>query len=202
MKSNVFYFDDSQFPYDLSLHGTHNKENAAAALRVAEVLKLDKEKSIQTIGAYKGLPYRQEVVGEKQGIIFINDTTSTTPVAAVNAIKTFRDKPLIHILGGNAKGLPTAELLNELRHVDKIVLLKGSFTDEIIGELRAKYKDKISPVYESLDEAVTEAYRLAKEKPDGAYILFSPAATSFAMFKNEFDRGDHFTAMVGRILNG
>lgn len=202
VRSNVLYFDDSQFPYDLSLQGTHNKENAAAALKVAEVLKLDREESIQTICAYKGLPYRQEVIGEKDGIIFINDTTSTTPVAAVSAIKTFRDKPIIHILGGNAKGLPTEELLSELIHVDKIVLLKGTFTDEIMSELRSKYNDKISSVYESLDDAVTEAYRLAKDQPRGAYILFSPAATSFAMFKNEFDRGDHFTAMARRILNG
>lgn len=201
VKSNIHYFSKNDFPYDLEyIKGEHNQENAAAALMVAEVLNFNKQKAIRSISSYKGAPFRQEIVGKKDGVIFVNDSTSTTPVATCTAIDTFSQdgKKIYLILGGQAKKLPTDTLIKQLIEVEKIVLLKGSLTDEIMPDLKQLYSKKISEVFSDLKLAVKKAYNLAKKT--GGYVLFSPGATSFAMFNNEFHRGEEFNKIVKTIL--
>lgn len=200
-KSQVIYFSENDFEAELShLRGGHNRQNAEAALTTAKVLNLNIKQSLQTIKNFKGLPYRQQKVGEKNNVIFINDTTSTTPVSTIMAIKTFKNHPIILILGGNAKNLPYDNLIKELKNVSKIVLLAGSFTDQILPILEEKYPEKITQAYSLLKSAVLKARELADDLVQKSYILFSPAATSFAMFKNEFDRGDEFNKIVKELV--
>ncbi|OGK24831.1 UDP-N-acetylmuramoylalanine--D-glutamate ligase [Candidatus Roizmanbacteria bacterium RIFCSPHIGHO2_02_FULL_38_11] len=195
------YFSSSDFPGNLlHLKGVHNKENAAATLAVAKILNLDLYRCIDTLTYFKGLPYRQEIIAEKGGVVFINDTTSTTPTAAIKALETFSSYSIVLILGGNSKRLPANVLIDRLTDTYKIVLLKGSFTDEIITELKYKFPGKITIPYDNLEAAVKKAYDLAKQKlaidKRSACVLFSPGATSFAMFNNEFHRGDEFNRIV------
>lgn len=200
-KSKTVTFNAMDFPEKLKfLRGNHNLENAAAAFKVAEILKLDRKVATDTIVNYGGLPFRQQVVGEKNQIAFINDTTSTTPIATMKAIESFSDKPIYLILGGNSKNLPYEELLGTLTKVKKIVLLKGSFTDEIYDKLEKSYSEKLSSSFDNLDGAINKAYSLAMIEKEPAYILFSPGATSFAMFNNEFHRGREFNRLVNTIL--
>lgn len=201
VNSAVTFFTGDDFLFNLKyLRGSHNLENAAAALKVADVLGLNKEKAVRSIENYGGLQYRQQVIGEKNQIVFVNDTTSTTPVATMRAIASFSDKPIYLILGGNSKNLPYEDLLNSLDKVKKIILLKGSFTDEIFDKLEQRYPDKLSPSFDTLDGAVQKAYSLALADKAPAYVLFSPGATSFAMFNNEFHRGREFNRQVSKIL--
>jgi len=194
---NTIYFSASDFSEKLEfLKGSHNLENAAAAYKVAEVLGLDKETSLKTLINFNGLPYRQQIIAEKDNVIVINDTTSTTPVAAVYALDSFSDKSVVLILGGNAKKLPYDNLINKLSGVKKIVLLAGSFTDEILPVLTSKYPEKLSGPYDRLEPAIEKGLALAYDLKEKCYLLFSPAATSFAMFNNEFHRGDEFNKIV------
>lgn len=200
-KSKILTFEASDFPYPLKvLKGEHNRENAAAALKVSEVLGLDRIQASRIIAEYGGLPFRQQVVGKMKNVTFINDTTSTTPIAAIKAISSFSDGGIYIILGGNSKNLPHGELIDELDKVKKIILLQGSFTEEILATLKEKYADRITESYDNLEEAVKKAYDLALHDEQPAYVLFSPAATSFAMFNNEFHRGREFNLQVSRIL--
>ena len=205
LQSKIFTFSLHDFPYPLKfLQGEHNRENASAALRVAEVLGLNRKKAIEIISDFKGLPYRQQIIAEKNNIIFVNDATSTTPIATVYAIETFKDREIILILGGNSKRLPFDVLINRLIKTEKIILLGGSFTEEILPFLKEKYPAKISPVFNNLEEAVKEAYRLAKQLESDGFnvcVLFSPGATSFAMFDNEFHRGEEFNRIVKKIMS-
>ncbi|NTU73494.1 UDP-N-acetylmuramoyl-L-alanine--D-glutamate ligase [Candidatus Roizmanbacteria bacterium] len=197
IKAKPLTFDAKTFSEQLiNLRGEHNYANAGAALKVSEAFNIDIVQAMKSIRKFAGLPYRQQIIRKMDRLIFINDTSSTTPVAAVQAIKSFSDKPIIQFLGGNAKRLPTDELLHELEKVEHIVLLAGSFTDEIIDRLRELYPEKLSPIYDNLSEAVREGIRLAKIMNTETYLLFSPGATSFAMFKNEFHRGDEFNRIV------
>ena len=197
------FFGIQDFPHKLIyLKGDHNLENAAGALKVAEILKINRNKAIEIIKNFKGLPYRLQIVGKKNNVTFINDTTSTTPIATIKAIETIKGKKIILLLGGNSKNLPNDLLVNRLIHTEKIVLLAGSFTDEILPILRAIYAKKLSSVYDNLGEATKEAYQLASQiKNETVYILFSPGATSFAMFNNEFHRGEEFNKYVKKIIN-
>ncbi len=200
-QSTVVKYNATDFPYEFKyLRGNHNKENAAAAIAVTKILKLDAPRCINELKQFKGIPFRQEIIGQKESVIFINDTTSTTPVATVKAIETFSDKPIYLILGGQGKNLPYDDLIKQLIKSKKIILLKGSFTDEILPQLKEKYADKISPVYDDMEKAIGEAYRLAKND-NGSYVLFSPAATSFAMYNNEFHRGREFNRYVKQIIH-
>jgi len=203
LKSKVIRFNKRDFLYNLKyLKGDHNLENAVAALQVAKILKIDEKKAVEIISNFKGLPYRQEIVGEKEGIIFVNDTTSTTPIATIKAIASFKDKKIILILGGNSKNLATSQLINNLIKVEKIVLLAGSFTDEILPILKEKYQNKITKlVYSDLKGAIDEAYQLAKTiGKKNTLVLFSPGATSFSMFNNEFHRGEEFNKIVKNLI--
>jgi UDP-N-acetylmuramoylalanine--D-glutamate ligase len=199
--SSMLLFSKKDFPSELKyLKGEHNLENAAAALQVAKILKIDEKKAVDIISSFQGLPYRQQIIGEKNGIVFINDTTSTTPIATIKAIESFKNQKIILILGGNSKKLPFQSLINNLEKVEKIVLLAGSFTNEIAPVLKETFPGKLSDkIYEDLQNAIFKAYEYAVDcRP--SIVLFSPGATSFAMFNNEFHRGDEFNNIVKKIL--
>jgi len=139
--SSTIFFSKKDFPNKLKyLMGDHNLENAAAALQVAKILKINERKAVKIISSFKGLPFRQEIVGEKNSVVFVNDTTSTTPIATIKAIDSFKNKKIILILGGNSKNLPFNTLIKRLIEVEKIVLLAGSFTDQILDILKRLVK--------------------------------------------------------------
>lgn len=199
VSSKISYFTKEEFPGELKyLFGDHNLENASAALKVAKILNLDEKKAVEIIKNFSGLPFRLQKIGEKKGIIFINDTTSTTPIATIKAIDTFLNKKIILILGGNSKNLPSDELIKKLDKVEKIVLLDGSFTREILPILKEKYKEKLIGPFNDLKVVVKKAYQAALNFRK-AVVLFSPAATSFFMFNNEFDRGEQFNQEVRQL---
>jgi len=163
MKSTIFAFNKNNFKYKLKyLIGDHNLENAAAALRVSEILNIDKSKATKIIKNFGGLPYRLQVVGKKKNVIIINDTTSTTPIATVKALDSFNGKKIILFLGGNSKNLPNNVLINRLIDTEKIILLSGSFTEEILPVLKEKYPEKLVGPFDNLDQAVEEAYKIAQ----------------------------------------
>lgn len=200
IKSKVLTFSINDVHENFeNLTGDHNKENIAAVLKVAEILNIEKRKAINTIANFQSLPFRQQIIAKKQNVIFVNDTTSTTPTATIYAIKRFSDKPMILILGGNSKNLPFEKLIEELNNpqIKKIFLLAGSFTDEILPFLEEKYQEKISKkIYDNLQLAIKEAFLEAKKINNDVYLVFSPGATSFAMFNNEFHRGEEFNKIV------
>lgn len=208
--SSKIFFTKEDFNDELKyLMGEHNLENAAAALKVAEILKIDKEKAVEIIKNFRGLPYRLEVVGKKDSITFINDTTSTTPIATIKAIESLKNLPaqagkrIILFLGGNSKNLPSDLLIDRLADVEKIILLSGSFTDEILPILKEKYPDKLVGTFDNLGDAVEKSMdpRLRGDDNREIFILFSPGATSFAMFDNEFHRGEEFNKYVKKIID-
>lgn len=192
-----FFSKDSYTGPKLLLPGEHNRENAGAAEKATLALGIDIKQIHKTLASFTGLSYRIETILDTEKLTVINDTTSTTPVATMTAIETFKDRKIILILGGRDKNLPYDGLLPKLQNVHSIILLKGSFTDKILPSLQSLYPDKLSPVYDDLRDAYKAAKKacetITDEKP---LVLFSPGATSFAMFNNEFHRGSSFNTIV------
>jgi UDP-N-acetylmuramoylalanine--D-glutamate ligase len=175
---------------DIPIPGEHNQYNIMAAIGVAYIAEVPKNTIIQSIKSFKGVSGRQQSLGLINGVEIINDTTSTMPVALAVALDTFKDKNHIVICGGNDKGLVYDELSQHIHNTLKgIVLLPGSASELI------KQNMQNVPIYEvnSLEEAVDKALSLTQS---GYRIIFSPGATSFGMFLNEFDRGDKFVAII------
>lgn len=137
----------------------------------------------------------KEFVGEVNGVKYFNDTTATMPEAAITAInvflENFPDSRLLLICGGQSKGLKYNELAKIIRErVDEVVMLPGTASDKIKEDL--KNYTRIHEV-RSMQEAVKTAKKLSRR---GDVVVLSPAAASFNIFKDEFDRGEQFVKAV------
>jgi len=174
-KSKVYFFKNT---------------NQAAAVKVAELFKVSSKDIEQVISNFKGIPNRQESIGLKKGVRYINDTTATTPNSVIMAIKRFSGSDIILIAGGDDKELSYKELAREIKkNVKHLILLPGTASQKIKRELGSF---KIEFV-KSMKQAVKKTAKLAKKKE---IVLLSPGAASFNLFKNEFDRGRQFIKEV------
>ena len=140
-------------------------------------------------------------------IEFYNDSCATVPEAAFCASQAF-GKPVIFISGGTDKGLSFDSLLRAFVSSEKnifkpkaLFLLAGTGTDKILPELK-KNNVKFEGPFLSLEELIVSLKNyIDSEKISGESVVFSPGATSFGMFLNEFDRGNKFMDLVKRIFS-
>ncbi|MFA6519738.1 MAG: UDP-N-acetylmuramoyl-L-alanine--D-glutamate ligase [Candidatus Paceibacterota bacterium] len=189
IESKTLVVDELKLPdtWTLCIPGMHNRYNAALALVAARALEIPDEVSRGALASFAGVPGRLELIREMDGVKIYNDTTSTTPEATLAALVALDPAHTVLIMGGADKSLDMSALLAKLPEVKKVILLAGTGTDRIKNQLPE------SSIYGGFSEAVTEAVKAAEP---GDTVLFSPAFASFGMFKNEFDRGDQFAAIV------
>ncbi|MEK7086388.1 MAG: UDP-N-acetylmuramoyl-L-alanine--D-glutamate ligase [Patescibacteria group bacterium] len=192
IESKMLVVDELKLPdtWMLRIPGQHNRYNAALALAAARALDIDDAVSRKVLESFSGVPGRLELVMDKMGVRVYNDTTSTTPEATLAALKALDTgaKNIVLIIGGADKGLDMNALLYEIpNHTKRIILLTGTGTNRVLEFLPE------ASVFDTLAKAVDEA--IAAAEP-GDTILFSPAFASFGMFKNEYDRGDQFNALI------
>ncbi|MFZ2500781.1 MAG: UDP-N-acetylmuramoyl-L-alanine--D-glutamate ligase, partial [Minisyncoccia bacterium] len=176
----------------LKILGEHNRYDAALALATARALNISDVISRRAFESFAGVPGRLELVAEKNGVKIYNDTTATTPEATLAALAALRqssghNQNLILIMGGADKGLDMGVLLVKLAEVKRVILLAGTGTSRVLEWIPN------ASVYDTLKAAIAEAFSATSP---GDVILFSPAFASFGMFKNEYDRGDQFNALV------
>jgi len=181
------------------IQGEHNKQNILAACAVA-ILKGVKKSEIQAvINNFSGVSDRLEFLRELNGVKFYNDTTATSPDAAVAALKTLgsEKKNIILLAGGSDKKLDYKEFAKMVKKYSKgIILFSGNATEKIKKELeKVKYKSILAEV-KDMKDAVKSAQNFVQK---GDIVLLSPAAASFGLFKNEFDRGESFCNVVAKL---
>lgn len=170
-----------------SLQGPHNRENAAAAIEICDILGLSSGDIRSGLQTYPGLPHRMERVAEVAGVAYVNDSKGTNTAASAPALAAFDN---IHwILGGLAKEPGLGECEAELGHV------KAAYTIGKAGPDFAALLEGRVPVErcETLDCAVSTA---AAKAQAGDTVLLSPACASFDQYADFEKRGDHFRALV------
>ena len=170
-----------------SLQGPHNRENAAAAIEICDILGLSLGDIRSGLKTYPGLPHRMERVAEVAGVAYVNDSKGTNTAASAPALAAFDN---IHwILGGLAKEPGLGECEAELPHV-KAVYTIGKAGPDFAALLEGRV-----PVErcETLDRAVSAA---AAKAQAGDTVLLSPACASFDQYADFEKRGDHFRALV------
>lgn len=195
VKSKVIYFSKSDLASKLV--GEHNKENIAAAVEVARILKI-KDKTIEkAIKKFRGLEHRIEFVKEVRGIKYFEDSFATTPDAAITALKSF-SAPIILLAGGADKGSSFRNLARAIKKsVKTLILFEGKATPRIKKELqKINFSNNKIDVVGSMKEAVKLA---TKNTEKGDIVLLSPACASFGLFKNYKERGDLFKKEVKSI---
>ncbi len=179
------------------LLGVHNAMNVAAAMEVAKASGATSAGIKKALANFRGLPHRQEIVAVKKGITFVNDTTATTPDGLRAVIETFAPlyQRLFVILGGQNKNLDFFGIGDVLRRKSVIIaLLPGSASLLIEQELI-----KHAVAYTHVRTLVDAVAVLRAQATRGDAIILSPAAASFGMFANEFDRGETFREIVKKI---
>lgn len=181
---------------DIKLPGQHNLSNVLAAITVAKIVGIKNENIIKAVRNFWGIDYRLEYKASINDLDVYNDSTSTTPDATIVAIDSFKDKNVILIAGGEDKNLDYKNLAKKIKkQVNFLLLLEGSGSQKLIKELKKINFNKKRAVFNI--KSLKQAYQLAMTKSVcNNVLLFSPAAASFNMFVNEFDRARQFDSLI------
>ncbi len=183
---------------ELRLLGDHNVANAlAAALAVVLADPAHREaeslnRIAQGLRSFRALEHRIEVVGEANGVTWINDSKSTNVASTLVALRGMR-QPTVLLLGGRHKGEPYTGLADELRRTARQVIAYGE-----AGPLIEKDLKGIVPLVRlgsSFTDVIDEARKVAKR---GDAVLLSPACSSYDMFANYEQRGVEFKRQAVR----
>jgi UDP-N-acetylmuramoylalanine--D-glutamate ligase len=201
-KPGDFYLEfpkaETVIDWETTLPGLHNRENIAGMWGLAQQLGVPEDICRQVVKDFRGLPSRLEIIREVDGVTYVNDTTSTTPVAATKALQSLT-KPAIWITGGDTKNLPFDELLSEVKanqYISQVIILGSKNIPDYVDQLRQIIGDKVIAQVDTMEAAVSMA---AKGSQPGQTVLLSPGFSSFDLFKNEFDRGDQFNDIVKKL---
>lgn len=170
---------------EIPLQGRHNAANVLAAVALCEAVGLPRAQLAESVKTFKGLPHRVEKIGEKNGVVFIDDSKGTNVGATCAAIAGLR-QPLVLIAGGQGKGQDFTPLVPVLAEKARAVFLIGIDAPKIEADLAGAVA-----VYRCADltEATQRAYALAQP---GDAVLLSPACASFDMFKGYAHRSEVF----------
>ena len=173
---------------DLPRNMPHDLENAQAALLLAKKFGADMGSCIEILNGFTGLKHRVELVAQKNGISFINDSKSTTPHSTVSALRGLQD--VVLIVGGKNKGLDLT-ILKEAKPVAVIAI------GEAAEEMTEVFKDVCSiKIANTMNEAVELAY---KKAPPMGTVLLSPACSSFDWYGSYSERGSDFIRAVSEL---
>ena len=181
----------------IPLRGRHNRENVmAAAALVAHPARLGAAEIAAGLASFAGVAHRLEVVGQIDGVTYVNDSKATNADAACAALDAY---PFgVHLIaGGKAKGAAFTSLANAARAADvRCVYVIGAAGPEIGAAMRAA--GIVTVDAGTLDTAVADARAAARP---GEFVLLAPACASFDQFSNFEERGDRFRALVGELAD-
>ena len=176
-------------PFDVSLRGQHNLENAGAARVAARQRGIDEHAIATALKTFHGVPHRLEEVGERAGVDYFNDSKATNVAATLVALDAF-DCGVHLILGGRGKGEDFGRLRDRVAAVCEAVYLIG----EAAPEIRAALEGTVElHDCEILEWAVGAASAAAKP---GEAILLSPACASYDQFEGFEQRGERFRELA------
>ncbi len=173
-----------------TLQGTHNWQNAAAAYAVGRKLGLSPKNIVASFRSFAGLAHRQELIAERDGVRYVNDSKATNVDAAARALSSFER---IHWIAGGRPKDKSFEALMAFKSRIKHAYLLGEAADALAHMLRDE-----TPYSDCRDMAQAVA-RAARRAVRGDTVLLSPACTAFDQFTDFEARGEAFRAAVDRL---
>jgi UDP-N-acetylmuramoylalanine--D-glutamate ligase len=187
----VEWSPDEPLPAEPRIPGAHNRENAAAATRIARELGVPDEAIAQALVSFPGVEHRLEPVAELYGVRWVNDSKATTVSAAARALAAYADEPVRLIAGGRGKGQSFEPLAAALGPNVVAVYAIGEAAEEIAAAAGPR-----AVVVGDLAAAVERA---ATEAEPGDVVLLSPACASFDQFTDFVHRGEEFRRLVQNL---
>ena len=182
----------------LAVPGDHNRLNARLAVTAATIaLGAEHDpggaiarRCAEALGSFRGLPHRLQLVGERDGLRFIDDSKSTTPRATCLAVGAFDDPSKVHLIaGGYDKGLDLSPI------VELAPRLAGLYTIGATGRDLAEAVAGRAPtaLCHTLEAAVEHATARGHR---GEVLLLSPGCASWDQYDNYEQRGEAFCECV------
>jgi UDP-N-acetylmuramoylalanine--D-glutamate ligase len=181
---------DDPLPAEPSLRGTHNRENGAAATAAARVAGASDEQIARGLREFKGVPHRLELVAERGGVTYVNDSKATNVAAALRALAAYEDAPVRLILGGSRKGEDFAPLAAALGPNISAVYVIGETADELARAI---------PDTVRAGDLAAAVERAAAAAQPGEVVLLSPACASYDQFRDFEERGEEFKRLVANL---
>jgi UDP-N-acetylmuramoylalanine--D-glutamate ligase len=179
---------------ELPFAGPHNYENALFAAAAAERLEVGGGAIREGLLAYQIKPHRMQVVAERGGVTYVDDSKATNPAAVAAALASF-EEPTVLILGGSEKETDFAEVLPHLTRCRAVVCQgeAGPRISEFLMESGLGAKICLVP---DLASAVEEAHKFAFS---GDVVLLSPGCASFDQYPGYAERGMAFAGLVAAV---
>ena len=172
------------------LPGAHNHQNACAAYAASRTLGIAPKLIEAAFHSFAGLAHRSQLVGERAGVRFVNDSKATNVDSAAKALQAFAR--IRWIAGGIGKAGGIAGLVPHLGSVVKAYLI-GQSARDFAQELGSVPYD----ISETMERAVARA---SAEAEPGDVVLLAPAAASFDQYLDFEKRGEDFMAQVKTVL--
>ena len=186
----VEFAADDRLPAEPSLRGAHNRENAAAAVAAARAAGAREEEIVRGLRDFRGVPHRLELVAERGGVGYVNDSKATNVAATLRALAAYEDEPVRLILGGSRKGEDFAPLAAALGPNVRAVYVIGETADELA---------RVIPDTIRAGDLATAVERAATAAQPGEVVLLSPACASYDQFGDFAERGEEFKRLVANL---
>ena len=186
-------------PGSEALRGQHSLLNICAALEVLKLLGADARSAFESFAAFRGLPHRQEILGEREGLHYVDDSIATIPEAALAAVERFREDAAAGftlLAGGEEIGQHWERLARALRGMAHCTVIAMPENGQSLLDELQKWRGKEAK--QARAENLAEAMALAKKlTPPGGIVLLSPGAPSYGQFRNFEERGKCFQELAG-----
>jgi UDP-N-acetylmuramoylalanine--D-glutamate ligase len=176
----------------IHLPGRHNCENVMAAILAARACGCEPPAIIRAVEGFRGIAHRIQYAGEKNGVLFYDDSKGTNVGAVMRALESF-SLPVVLLLGGRDKEGDFQTLAPLIRRGVKEMVLFGEAREKINGLLGGVVRTTLTA---TLKKAVETAYRSASP---GDVVLLSPGCASFDEFEDYIERGNCFQEWVGQL---
>ena len=181
----------------LPLPGRHNRSNLCAVLTALEAFGLDSAALAAHAAGFQPLPNRLQPLGARDGILYVNDSISTTPMATLAALALYRHRPVALLVGGHDRGLPWDDFAAAMRTQAPDAIITMGANGPRIHALLAPLAREAGFVLHAAD-GLAEAMPLARAAlPEGGVVLLSPGAPSFGAYTDYVARGRHFAQLAG-----
>lgn len=171
------------------LPGAHNHQNACAAYAACRSIGIGPRVIEQALHSFAGLPHRSQLIAQRDGVRFVNDSKATNVDSAAKALTAF-DK-IRWICGG----------LEKEGGLDALLPAPNVVKAYVIGREASAFAMKLKGLdVEVCGDMATAVARAAADAQSGETVLLAPAAASFDQYDSFEKRGDDFADNVARVL--
>ena len=178
----------------VKLRGRHNLLNVAAACAIDAAAGVTSPVMAAVVSSFTGVEHRLELVQERDGVRWYNDSIATAPERAAAALRSF-DEPIVLLAGGRDKKLPWDDFARLVQQRVRALILFGEAAGLIAEAVLSQPGDYNLTILRCTDlsDAVAAAARVARP---GDVVLLAPGGTSFDAYKDFTAHGEHFRALV------